>query len=101
MLFGAFASGRLADRWFQSFSIPGYDAYEANQRTLQEFGNGAYPPLIAIFHSEGGDVTKERGIPAAVDAAVEVWPGSRVSSYFSTGSDAYVSDDRRTTFVEI
>ena len=33
-LFGAFAAGQVSKRWYQSFSIPGKSAYEANQRTL-------------------------------------------------------------------
>ena len=37
---GAMAAGKLADRWFEQFSIPGYSAYEANQRTLETFGTG-------------------------------------------------------------
>src|SRR5262249_10466863 len=32
-LFGAFSAGQVANRWFESFSIPGYSSYEANQRT--------------------------------------------------------------------
>jgi len=95
-----FTTSRLADRWFESFSIPGYAAYEANQRTLKTFGSGEYPPLVAVFRSDG-DVTKVTAIRGAVDKGAAVWPGSRVSSYFTTGSDAYVSDDRRTTFAEI
>src|SRR5438445_285762 len=39
-LFGGFAAGKVSKRWFQSFSIPGYSAYEANQRTLKQFGTG-------------------------------------------------------------
>jgi RND superfamily putative drug exporter len=95
-----FTTSRLADRWFESFSIPGYAAYEANQRTLETFGSGAYPPLVAVFRSDG-DVTKVTAIRGAVDKGAAVWPGSRVSSYFTTGSDAYVSKDRHTTFAEI
>ncbi len=30
---GMFSAANLSDRWFQSFSIPGFSAYEANQRT--------------------------------------------------------------------
>jgi uncharacterized membrane protein YdfJ with MMPL/SSD domain len=33
-VFGMFSAAKLSDRWFESFSIPGYSAYEANQRTL-------------------------------------------------------------------
>jgi RND superfamily putative drug exporter len=100
VLFGVFASGRLADRWFESFSIPGYAAYEANQQTLKTFGSGEYPPLVVVFQSDG-DATEVKALQSAVDKAAAKWPGSRVSSYFSTGSDAYVSSDRHTTFAEI
>ncbi len=99
-LFGLFTTSRLSSRWFESFSIPGYSAYEANQRTLKTFGTGEQAPLVAVFHSTG-DVTQAKGIPGAIQAAAAVNPGSRTSSYFSTGSDAYVSKDRHTTFAEI
>src|SRR3954452_19377402 len=99
-LFGAFSAGQVSKRWFESFSIPGYSSYEANQRTLKTFGTGEQAPLVAVFHSDG-DVTKQTGIQRAVKAAAKVNPGSRDSSFFSTGSRAYVSGDGHTTFAEI
>src|SRR5436190_20061484 len=81
--FGAFSAQEVSKRWFQSFSIPGYSAYEANQRTLKTFGTGEQAPVVAVFHSSG-DVTKATGIRKAVAAAAKVNPGSRTSSYFST-----------------
>ena len=99
-LFGAFSASQVSKRWYQSFSIPGYSAYEANVRTLKTFGNGENAPLIAVFHTSG-DVTKQTGIPRAIAAAAAVNPGSRVSSYWSTGSRAYVSKDGHTAFAEI
>jgi RND superfamily putative drug exporter len=99
-LFGAFAANQVSKRWFQSFSIPGYSAYETNQKTLHLFGTGEQAPQVAVFHS-AGDVTKEKGIATAIRKAQLANKGSRVSSYFSTGSDAYVSRDRHTTFAEI
>src|SRR3954453_2154790 len=86
-LFGAFAAGQVSNRWFESFSIPGYSAYEANQTTLKNFGTGEQAPLVAVFRS-AGDVTKADGIQRAIDSAAKVNPGSRVSSYWSTGSRA-------------
>ena len=77
-LFGAFSASQVSKRWYQSFSIPGYSAYEANQRTLQTFGTGQQAPLVAVFHSQG-DVTKATGIETAVEKAAAVNPGSRVS----------------------
>jgi RND superfamily putative drug exporter len=99
-LFGAFSAAQVSNRWFESFSIPGYSSYEANQRTLKTFGTGENAPLVAVFHSDG-DVTKETGITRAVAAAAAVNPGSRTSDYFSTKSRAYVSKDGHTTFAEI
>jgi RND superfamily putative drug exporter len=99
-LFGAFSAGQVSKRWFESFSIPGYSSYEANQRTLKDFGTGEQAPLVAVFQSSG-DITKQAGIQRAVAAAAKVNPASRSSSYWSTGSRAYVSKDGHTTFAEI
>ena len=78
-LFGAFSAAKVSDRWFESFSIPGYSAYETNQKVLKTFGNGEQAPFVAVFESKG-DVTKENLQPAIAKAAA-VNPGSRVSSY--------------------
>ena len=99
-LVGAYSANAVSKRWLEQFSIPGYSAYEANQRTLKTFGTGENAPLVAVFHSSG-DVTKVTAIKGAIAAAAKQNPGSRVSSYFSTGSDAYISRDRHTTFAEL
>jgi putative drug exporter of the RND superfamily len=99
-LLGAYSANAVSKRWLEQFSIPGYSAYEANQRTLKTFGTGENAPLVAVFRSDG-DVTKVAAIKSAIAAAAKQNPGSRVSSYFTTGSDAYVSKDRHTTFAEM
>jgi putative drug exporter of the RND superfamily len=100
LFFGFFATSRLSDRWFESFSIPGYSAYESNQRALKTFGTGEQAPLVAVFQSRG-DVTEASGIQKAVVAGAAINPGSRTSSWFTTHSDAYLSKDRHTMFAEI
>jgi RND superfamily putative drug exporter len=97
---GAYAAGQLADRWFQEFSIPGYSAYEANQRSLQALGNGRISPFVAIQRTDG-DITKVDGVEAAFERAAAVTPGARVGSYFNTGDDAYLSKDHHVAFAEI
>jgi RND superfamily putative drug exporter len=99
-LFGAYSAGQVSKRWFQAFSIPGYSAYETNQRTLKIFGQGEQAPLVAVFHTNS-DVRTEKGITKAVAAAAAVNHGSRTASYFSTGSRDYVSKDGHTTFATI
>src|SRR5579864_5775871 len=99
-LFGAFSATQVSKRWFQSFSIPGYSAYEANKRTIERFGTGMQAPLVAVFQTKG-DVTKVAGLERAVTTAAAVDKGSRTSSYWSTGSRAYISKDGHTAFAEI
>ena len=99
-LFGGFAAGQVSKRWYQSFSIPGKSAYEANQRTLKAFGSGVRPPDVVVFRTSG-DATKSNAIKQAMQRAAATMPGARTSSYFSTGSLIYVSRDRHTTFEEV
>jgi RND superfamily putative drug exporter len=99
-LFGAFAAGQVSKRWYQSFSIPGKSAYEANQRTLRTFGTGVRPPDVVVFHT-AGDVTATPGIPEAMRRAAATMPRARASSWFSTHDPMYVSKDRHTTFLEV
>src|SRR5438067_1999704 len=98
-LFGGFAAGQVSKRWFQSFSIPGRSAYESNQRTLKAFGVGVRPPNVLVFRTSG-DATKSGAIRAATQRVAKASKGTLTSSYFSTGSLAYVSKDRHTTFME-
>jgi RND superfamily putative drug exporter len=99
-LFGGFAAGQVSKRWYQSFSIPGKSAYEADQRTLKTFGTGVRPPNVVVFHTKG-DATKSDAIKQAMARAAKTQPGARTSSYFSTGNLMYVSRDRHTTFEEV
>src|SRR5215471_2217113 len=99
-VFGAYGAGQVSKRWYQSFSIPGKSAYEATQRTLHAFGTGVRPPNTVVFHTNG-DATKSQAIKAAMLRAAKTQPGSRTSSYFSTGSLLYVSQDRHTTFENV
>src|SRR5207253_1948672 len=94
-LFGGFAAGQVSKRWYQSFSIPGKSAYEANQRTLKAFGTGVRPPDVVVFHT-AGDATKSHAIEQAMQRAAATMPGARSSAYFSTGHSMYVSRDAQT-----
>jgi putative drug exporter of the RND superfamily len=99
-IFGGFSAGQVSDRWLEDFSIPGASGYEADQRALAKLGNGElYPFVIALSADE--DVTKVPGVEEAIEKTAAANPGSRVSSFFNTGDEAYVSDDRRVTFANI
>jgi RND superfamily putative drug exporter len=96
-IFGAFSASKVSKRWLEQFSIPGYSAYEANQRALKTFGSGGQPPHVAVLQAEG-DVTAEPGVKQALEKVAGRFPGFRTSSYFATGDEAYVSRDRHATF---
>jgi putative drug exporter of the RND superfamily len=99
---GAFAAGKLADRWFESFSIPGFPAYEANQRAVDTFGSGEQPPLIAVLSAPDREITAVEGLEQAIDAAVAVMPAqTRVGSWFDAQAPMYVSADGHTMIATI
>ena len=94
---GVAAASNLADRWFQSFSIPGFSAYEANQRIVKTFGSGEQAPLVVVLTDPSGDITQVDGAKAAIAAAAApLGSKGRVGSWFETKDDMYVSQDRHT-----
>ena len=97
---GGVAAGKLSDRWYQSFTIPGKPAYEASKRSLDTLGFGLRPPNVVVFHTSG-DATKSKPIQQAMQRAAATMPGAHTSSYFSTGNTMYVSHDRHTIFEEV
>jgi RND superfamily putative drug exporter len=99
-LFGGFAAGQVSKRWYQSFSIPGKQAYEANQRTFDTFGTGLRPPNVVVYHASG-DITKNAAVKESIARVAASNPKARTSDYFSTGNAMYVSKDRHTTFMEV
>src|SRR4029450_6697180 len=98
---GMFSAAKLSNRWFPSFSIPGFSAYEANQRTLKTFGTGEQPPLVPVFTAPGRDITKVQGIQRPIERTSQAVPGSRTGSWFDTHSDMYLSKDRHTMVATI
>src|SRR6266571_2922364 len=57
-LLGAYSAKAVSSRWLDQFSVPGYSAYQANQRMLARFGSGEQPPHVALFTAKG-DITQE------------------------------------------
>ncbi len=89
-IFGAFSAQQVSKRWLEQFSIPGFSAYEANQRTLHTFGSGEQAPNIAVLRVSG-DVTKSTAVRDTLAKVSQEFPKFRTSSYFTTGSLAYAA----------
>jgi RND superfamily putative drug exporter len=96
-VFGVFATTKAADRWYTATAIPGQPAYEASQRALHELGVGDRTPIVVVFHT-AGDITKNAAVGPAMQRAAAAVPGAFTSSFFTTGSDIYLSKDRQTAF---
>jgi putative drug exporter of the RND superfamily len=99
-LFGGFAAAKVSKRWYQSFSIPGKSAYETSQKQLKIFGFGVRPPEVVVYHT-GGDATSSAPIRDSTQRVERASQGSATSSFYSTGSRAYVSRDGHTTFMMV
>jgi RND superfamily putative drug exporter len=97
-ILGVYSAMAVSTRWLEQFSIPGFSAYEANQRTLHTFGTGGQAPHVVVFHTSG-NVTHTPGIANAIERVSAEFPDFRVASFFTTnGNRAYVSRDGHTTF---
>jgi RND superfamily putative drug exporter len=101
---GAIAAGPATRALEPEFSVPDKEGWETNVAIAQRYagtgGNGA--PLLPVVTLPRGETVDAPGVRAdlrRLDARLEqALPGARVASFASTGDDAFVSADRRTTF---
>ena len=86
-----------------SFNIPGSEAFSANSRIAEVYGNGGdVAPIVPVVTLPEGTTVDSPGVAGelkAADAKVKAaLPDARVASYASTHDRAFVSEDGRTTF---
>jgi putative drug exporter of the RND superfamily len=91
-------------RFTQSFSVPGREGFETNNRILHVYGNGGnYPPLVPVVSLPSSKTVNSPGVRAGLlgeeSTLRRALPGTRTTSYADTGNRAFVSRDGRTTFV--
>jgi RND superfamily putative drug exporter len=93
-----------ADRAFQQqFDLPGKEAFVANSRIAETYGNGgAAAPIVPVVSLPHGTTVDSPGVTTQLAAALDriraAVPDSRVASYASTHDRGFVSRDGRTTF---
>jgi RND superfamily putative drug exporter len=104
-LVGMASAGSATKALKQKFSVPGREGWVTNRQIQREFGgtggNGA-PLLAVVTLPTGASVSSPavRGELRAVEARLQhVLPGTRLAGYAGTGAPAFLSADRRTTFV--
>ena len=99
---GMAAAGPASEALDQRFSVPGREGWDTSERIAVEFGNGGdalpFVPVVTLPQgTRAADVRQE--LLALEGTVAEAAPGSRVAGFGSTGSDAFVSADGRTTFI--
>src|SRR6202453_2848191 len=89
----------------QKFSVPGREGFVTNQQIAREFhgtGGNAAPLLAVVTLPAGTSVASpsvEQGLRALEARLRLTLPGARLAGYASTHASAFLSSDRRTTFV--
>jgi len=101
---GIAAAGPASKALKAEFSVPDKESWETNVEIAELYGsdrNGA-APLIPVVTLPNGDTVRSPGVAAELSRVDErlrtALPGARIASYSSTGNDAFVSKDGRTTF---
>jgi putative drug exporter of the RND superfamily len=104
-LVGMASAGSASKALKQKFTVPGKEGWVTNQQIARDFhgtgGNGA--PLLAVVTlptgTAVGSAVVEQGLRAVESRLERVLPGTRLAGYASTHEAAFLSADRRTTFV--
>ena len=81
-----------------TFNIPGSEAFSANSRIAQVYGNGGdVAPIVPVVTLPTGTTVDSPGVAAELGAAMAkvkaALPDARIASYASTHDRAFVSDD--------
>jgi RND superfamily putative drug exporter len=97
------AVGPAGDALSEEFSVPGREGYETNRDIATIYGNGGdVAPIVPVVTLPSGTTVDSPVVANELDAALakvqRALPDARIASYGSTGDDAFVSADRRTTF---
>src|SRR4051794_40546789 len=102
---GAAAAGPASRALDPEFSVPDGDGWKANVAIAQRYGGtgGQNPPLLPVVTLPRGqradDPSMRTGLRAIDSRLQRALPGARIASFASTGDEAFLSPDRRTTFV--
>jgi RND superfamily putative drug exporter len=101
---GIAAAGPASRALDPEFSVPGKEGWQTNVAINQRYrgtGGNSTPlvPVVTLPRGTTVDSPKARADLRRLDRELrKALPGARIASYASTGDDAFVSKDHRTTF---
>ncbi|HLH65831.1 MAG TPA: MMPL family transporter [Solirubrobacteraceae bacterium] len=101
---GVAAAGPATHSFTSQFAAPGREGFETNLQIARLYHQGgAGAPVLAEVTLPAGRTVASPGVRAQLQSltarAQAALPGSRVASWATTGSRAFVSADGRTTFL--
>src|SRR5829696_8076742 len=100
---GVAAIGPADKSFSEQFNVPGNEAFAANSRIVETYGNGGdVAPLVPVVSLPEGASVDSPGAQAQLRSALAkvetALPEARIASYASTHDRTFVSEDGRTTF---
>jgi putative drug exporter of the RND superfamily len=103
-LLGVAFAGKATNAMKQTFSVPDREGSRTNQLVKRAFhGGGDQAPILPVVTLPRGTSVESPKVTADLNAiaarAERAAPGTRVASYATTHSEAFVSDDGRTTYL--
>jgi RND superfamily putative drug exporter len=91
---------RASGAFSQTFSVPGREGFETNERILRQYGvDTLTDAIVPVLTAAGGVEARRAELAAAERKVARALPGALVAGYGSTGDAAFVSRDGRTTFL--
>ena len=103
---GIMAAGPASKALDQKFSVPDKEGWTTSIAIAKQYGNGGDTnPLLPVVALPAGQTASSPAVKAdlrRIDARLHsALPGSRIASYASTGSPAFLSKDGRTAFAMV
>lgn len=104
-LVGIASAGSSTKALKQKFSVPGKEGWVTNQQIAHSFhgtGGNSAPQLAVVTLPAGKSIdsaTVKRELQGVEARLAQVEPGARIAGYASTGSAAFLSHNKLTTFV--
>lgn len=97
---GGIAAGQLADRLTLDFSLPGQPGQNAENALMETYGASSFDTYVAVVTVPEGQTveTSAASVAGVFDATSQAVPGVLMTNLATTGDQAFVAEDGRTTY---